>query len=189
VDEDVVAKFSLSARRFVTVHNGFDLSTVTETKFATKVYPRFGDVIKEFRKKQPGIVFVQIGASTSVVIEEADINLVGKTNLRQAAALVKAAACHVDNESGLVTIASCYGTPSCVVYGPSSADYFTYDGNATIRPLHCGGCWWVAKDWMSRCPRGMNQPICMYSQPPGNVAEAVVQLLAANERERSGQAG
>jgi hypothetical protein len=180
-DEEIISKHSLSERRFVTVHNGYDLSTVAQTGSATKVYPRFGEVIKELRKSRPELVFIQIGASTSVVIDEVDINLVGQTNLRQAAALVKAAACHVDNESGLVTIASCYGTPCCVVYGPSSADYFTYEGNATIRPVQCGGCWWIAKDWMSRCPREMNQPVCMYSQPPGRVAEAVIGLLNAKK--------
>jgi hypothetical protein len=176
-DEAVIAKLSLSDKRYVTVHNGFDLSQITQSGTASKVYPRFADVIEQVRKVMPDLVFVQIGSSTSVAIRGTDMNLIGKTSLFEAAALVRGATCHLDNEGGLVTIASCYGTPCCVVFGPSSADYFSYEGNVAIRPVECGGCWWIAKDWMGRCPRGMSEPVCMYSQPPSNVAEGMLQLL------------
>jgi hypothetical protein len=177
VEDDVTSQFSLAGKRYATVHNGFDLKTVTQNGSATKVYPRFGEVIREIRKVMPDLLFIQIGAATSVVIEEADINLLGRTTLQQAAAIVKQSACHIDNESGIVSIASCFGTPCCVVFGPSSADYFSYDGNVAVRPRQCGGCWWIEKDWMSRCPRGMNEPVCMYTQPPSVVADAVIGLL------------
>ena len=178
-DENVVAKHALGDKRYVTVHNGFDLSQITHSGTASKVYPRFGEVIKEVRKARPELIFVQIGASTSVNIDGVDLNLIGQTSLPEAAGLIKGAICHLDNEGGLVTIASCYGIRCCVVFGPSSADYFSYDGNVAIRPAECGGCWWIAKDWMSRCPRGMNEPVCMYKQPPSVVAKGVLQLLNA----------
>lgn len=176
-DDAAVAKFMLAGRRYVTVHNGFDLSQITHSGSASKVYPRFADVIKEVRQAIPDLVFVQVGSSTSVPITGTDFNLIGKTSLAEAAGLVKGATCHIDNEGGLVTVASCYGTPCCVVYGPSSADYFAYQGHVAVRPIQCGGCWWVAKDWLSRCPRGMDEPVCMYTQPPWRVAKGVLQIL------------
>ena len=182
VEDGAVAKFSLSGKRYITVHNGFDLSQVTHTGSVTKVYPKFGEVIAEVRKAKPEFAFVQIGASTSIAVEGIDFNLIGKTSLREAASLVKQASCHLDNEGGLVTIASCYGVPCCVVFGPSSPDYFSYQGNIAVRPVECGGCWWITKDWLSRCPRGMPKPVCMYAQPPSAVARATLQLLEFTER-------
>jgi ADP-heptose:LPS heptosyltransferase len=179
-DEAAVAKFALGEKRYVTVHNGFDVSQVTHSRIATKVYPRFAEVISEIRKLAPDLMFVQVGSSTSTPIEGTDLNLIGKTSLAEAAGLVKRAACHLDNEGGLVTVASCYGTPCCVVYGPSSADYFAYKGHIAVRPIECGGCWWIAKDWLSQCPRGLREPVCMYTQPPRRVAQAVLQLLAGH---------
>lgn len=177
VPENTIAKFELSNRKYITVHNGFDVAQVGHNGSATKVYPRFDEVIAALRKVRPEFLFVQIGASTSVQIAGTDLNLIGKTSLPEAAALVKGACCHLDNEGGLVTVASCYGTPCCVVFGPSSPDYFSYIGNVGVRPLQCGGCWWLRADWLSRCPRGMAEPVCMYTQPPSNVANAVLQLL------------
>jgi hypothetical protein len=177
VDADVLPKFDLSDRQYVTVHNGFDLSQVTPSGSVTKVYPRFGDVIAEIRRERPNLIFVQVGSSTSTPIEGTDLNLIGKTSLRQAAALVKGASCHLDNEGGLVTVASCFGTPCCVVFGPSSPDYLGYPGHAAVRPIECGGCWWISKDWLSKCPREMRQPVCMYTQPPTAVAKAALRLL------------
>jgi len=72
------------------------------------------------------------------------------------------------------------GTPCCAVYGPSSADYFAYKGHAVVRPIECGGCWWITKGWLSQCPRGQREPVCMYTQPPRRVARAVLQLLAGH---------
>lgn len=182
VNDDVLTRYALLGKKYITVHNGFSLAEVAHNKTSTKSYMRFGDVIKEVRKTRPDLSFVQIGAATSVPIEGTDLNLIGQTTLPEAAGLVSKAASHLDNESGFVTVASCFGTPSCVVYGPTSADYFAYDGNIAVRPVACGGCWWTSKDWMTRCPRGMREPICMNTQPPSAVARALLQLLEANHR-------
>lgn len=175
-DEGAPEKYGLAGKRYVTVHNGFDMSQITHNGTSSKVYPFFGEAIKEIGKADPELVFVQLGASTSVRIGNAALNLIGATSLQEAAALIRGAACHLDNESGLVTVASCYGTPACVVFGPTSPDYFAYPGNAVVRPVECGGCWWITRDW-ARCPRGMERPACMYAQPPGRVSAAALALL------------
>jgi len=176
-DVNIVGRLGLVPQSFVTIHNGFDTTEVIQRGGSTKTYPYFGDVIKILRRTIPEIKFVQLGAATSVPIEGVDLNLISKTNLTEAAGLIKDAAIHIDNESGLVHMASCFGTRACVVYGPTNPDFFHYPGNGQVRPMNCGGCWWITKDWLSRCPRGMEEPICMHSQPPRNVAETALGLL------------
>jgi ADP-heptose:LPS heptosyltransferase len=166
----------LAPQAYITIHNGFDTTEVIHRGSSTKTYPHFGEVIKILRRSIPEFKFVQLGAATSVPIEGVDLNLISKTNLAEAAGLIRGAAIHIDNESGLVHIASCFGTLACVVYGPTNPDFFHYPGNGQVRPMICGGCWWITKDWLSRCPRG-EEPICMHGQPPKNVAEMALSLI------------
>jgi ADP-heptose:LPS heptosyltransferase len=180
-DTSIVGRLGLTPQSFITIHNGFDTTEVIQRGSSTKTYPFFGDVIKILRRTIPEIKFVQLGAATSVPIEGVDFNLISKTNLAEAAGLIRDAAIHIDNESGLVHIASCYGTLACVVYGPTNPDFFHYPGNEQVRPRECGGCWWITNDWLSRCPRGTEEPICMHGQPPENVAEAALSLLRGRE--------
>jgi hypothetical protein len=182
IRDDVLKKYALLGKKYVTVHNGFSLGEVAHNKTSTKSYMKFGEVIKEVRRTRSDLLFVQVGASTSVPIDGTDLNLIGRTTLPEAASLVSKAWSHLDNESGFVTVASCFGTPCCVVYGPTSADYYAYEGNIVVRPVACGGCWWTSKDWMTRCPRGMREPICTNLQPPSAVAQALLQLLDARNR-------
>jgi hypothetical protein len=176
-DDGMVRSQGLSGKKFVTVHNGYSTAEISTNRTSTKSYLKFAEVLDLVRLERNDLVFVQIGAHNSVRIETADLILLEKTTLRQAAGLIKAAVCHLDNESGLVTVASCFGAPTCVVYGPTSADYFAYPGNRAVRPVECGGCWWTSRDWMTRCPRGMAAPICMDSQPPLAVAAALLDLI------------
>jgi ADP-heptose:LPS heptosyltransferase len=180
-DANVVGRLGLIPQSFITIHNGFDTTEVIHRGASTKTYPYFGDVVRILRRAIPRFKFVQLGAATSVPIEGVDFNLISKTNLAEAAGLIRDAAIHIDNESGLVHIASCFGTLACVVYGPTNPDFFHYPGNGQVRPKDCGGCWWITKDWLSRCPRGREEPICMHSQPAGNVAETALGLLRGSQ--------
>jgi ADP-heptose:LPS heptosyltransferase len=162
---------------YVTVHNGYDPNMVVSSARATKCYPHFGEVINHLRRRHPDIVFVQVGTSTSVRIDEADLCLVGSTTLPEVAGLIRGAVMHLDNEGGLVHLARAVGTICCVVFGPTSPRYFGYPANINIDPPFCGGCWWVNETWMSHCPRGFATPRCMVEQPSAVVAEAAERYL------------
>ena len=84
---------------------------------------------------------------------------------------------HLDNEGGLVHLASAMGTRSCVVFGPTSSRYFGYPGNVNVDPGFCGGCWWITETWMNHCPRGFATARCMTDQPAAVVARAAATLL------------
>jgi ADP-heptose:LPS heptosyltransferase len=162
---------------YVTVHNGYDPNMVVSHARATKCYPHFGQVIAMLRASHPDVTFVQIGIHTSQPIEEADLNLIGRTSLPEAAGLIRGALFHMDNEGGLVHLAAAMGRPSCVVFGPTSSRYFGYPTNINVDPNFCGGCWWVNATWMNHCPRGFATARCMTEQPATIVARAAEALL------------
>ena len=170
-------RFGLQGRSFVTVHNGFDTNFFISGQRATKCYPHFAEVAARLKAARPDLTVVQIGTTTSDPIPGVDLNLIGRTSLREVAGLLRATALHLDNEGGLVHLAACYGRRSLVVFGPTPSDYFGYPHNINVDPVRCGGCWWIDELWMDRCPRGIGQPECMYSQPPERILALALAAL------------
>ena len=173
VDGGALRKFGLLDRPFVTIHNGFDPEFKKHSQESTKVYPRFDEVVRAIKNEFPEFLVVQIGTVTSKSIDAADIDLIGATNLKELAAIIARSVLNIDNESGIVHLARCFDVPSCVVFGPTSLEYFSYPGNINVAPPVCGGCWWVNKTWMTQCAKGYAQPPCMALQPPEAVVEAL----------------
>lgn len=175
-DEHALPRFGLEGKRYVTLHNGFDAEEaghVGRGRPATKCYPRFPESVPRLREACPNVYIVQLGADTSQPIDAVDLNLIGRTSMAETAAILGSAALHIDNEGGLVHVASCLGTRSCVVFGPTSLDYFGYEENINIPPAFCGGCWWTTGDWLRNCPRGLDGPRCLSQQPPEVIVEAL----------------
>lgn len=177
-DGGVLARLGLRGRPFVTIHNGFDANFVIAGRRATKCYPHFAEVAAGLRAARPDLLIVQIGTTTSEPISSVDLNLIGQTSLIEVAALLRATMLHLDNEGGLVHLAACYGRRSLVVFGPTPSDYFGYPHNINIDPVHCGGCWWIDQLWMGRCPRGLPEPECMFTQPPEKIVAFALDALA-----------
>ena len=165
-DQEALRRFGLQGRAFITIHNGFDPNFIVPAKRATKCYPHFDAVVAGLKTARPEIQIVQLGTTTSEAIAGVNLNLIGQTSLAEAAALLRASALHLDNEGGLVHLAACFRRRSLVVFGPTPSDYFGYPSNINVDPLRCGGCWWIEDSWMDRCPRSMEQPECMFAQPP-----------------------
>ena len=175
-DETALARFGLEGKRYVTLHNGFDAEEanhVGKGRLATKCYPHFPEIVSRLHEVCPDIQIVHLGAGTSRPIDAVDLNLIGRTSLSETTAIIESAALHIDNEGGLVHIASCLGTRSCVIFGPTSLDFFGYEENINIPPASCGGCWWTTGDWLRNCPRGFDGPRCLSEQPPERIVEAM----------------
>lgn len=174
----VLEKFGLVADQYITLHNGYDDTHGGIKKRATKVYADWDRVIVALRRLGLSLPIVQIGSPmTSEAIDNTDRNLVGKTEIEEAMALVAASAFHLDNEGGFVHVAAAFGRQSCVVFGPTSVDFFAYPGNVNIKPRECGGCWWVEPNWMINCPRGLDSPVCMDSHDPESIAAEIMAAL------------
>jgi len=179
-DAGALNKHGLVKGQYITISNGYDEDAQRPgNALITKVYPHFGDVAHLLKISRPDLKIVQIGSSTSTLIQGADLNLINKTTLQEAATLIEHAALHVDNEGGLVHLASALGTRSCVVFGPTLADYFGYEGNINVAPRTCGGCWWMEPTWMTNCVKGHAHPPCMYTQQASDVAAQIERGLRA----------
>jgi Glycosyltransferase family 9 (heptosyltransferase) len=180
VAENVLEQYGLRAKQYLTIHNGFDPAFVITAKAATKCYHQFGEVVRLLKAEHREVKIVQLGSSSSIPISGVDINLIDKTTIEEAAGLIKHALLHIDNEGGLVHVARCLGVRSCVVFGPTPAEYFGYPENINFRPLECGGCWWINETWMDQCPRGFDIPKCMESHLPATIASAISSALHNN---------
>jgi ADP-heptose:LPS heptosyltransferase len=185
LDPSVYNRLQLKTRPYITVSNGFDPEFPLSNRQATKCYPHTAILVTKLKQRFPEIAVVQVGTSTSVNIPDADIDLIGKTNLPQVAAVLAHAQLHIDNEGGLVHIAKCLGTRSCVIFGPTSVDYFGYPENINVRPPFCGGCWWINETWMDSCPRGFETARCLSEQDPEAVLSAISAALAPSTRKRA----
>jgi Glycosyltransferase family 9 (heptosyltransferase) len=174
----VSKQHGLQPGRYITVHNGYESVLPLANRRATKCYPHFAEVVRLLRARHPELAVVQLGTETSEPIAAATHNLIGRTTIKEAAALLQEARLHLDNESGLVHIASCFGVSCCVVFGPTPADYFGYPHNANIGPPVCGDCWWTTENWMDSCPRGFSEPPCTHAQDPHVVAERATTVLS-----------
>ena len=174
-DNAIIDQLSLRQRPFVTINNGFDAGFIITGTASTKTYPHSDELCRLLKMQFPELVIIQIGNATSQPLANADINLVGKTSLAAAAALVQHASLHIDNEGGLVHLASAFATRCCVIFGPTPADYYAYADNINILPSFCGGCWWTTDTWMDVCPRGFKTARCLSEQRP---ADIVAQITA-----------
>jgi hypothetical protein len=176
-DTVVADRLGLESHCYVTVHNGFDTGFVITGRRATKCYPHFDAVVAILKRSVPHLTFVQVGVGTSEPIAECDINLIGKTTLPEVAGILAKSAFHIDNESGLVHLARCYGVTAGVVFGPTPAGYFAYPDNVSIEPPVCGNCWWMTRTWMDSCAKGYAAPRCMTEQEPALVADRILAAM------------
>jgi Glycosyltransferase family 9 (heptosyltransferase) len=184
---EAMERFSLAGRRYITVHNGFSTlqaHMVERGAKATKCYPHFAEVVAGLRERLPGLTVVQLGAgTTSTPVDGVECNLLGRTTLPETAEILRHSLLHIDNESGLVHLAACLGVKSCVLFGPTDAEFFAYDSNINLHPPVCGGCWWITEDWMTTCPRGFVEARCLSQQRPETVIDAVVSYFGDGENE------
>lgn len=169
---NALKKFGVEGRPYITAGNGVDEEFEWSAP-ATKLYPYFDDVLAKLKNRFPTLSLIQVGANNSIPLRNVDACLVNKTSLEEVGALIKHAILHLDSEGGLVHLASCVGTRSCVIFGPTSKEYFGYADNLNIGPATCGDCFWTSKHWLKNCVRGFEKPRCLYELTPDFVCESV----------------
>lgn len=173
-------KFGIPDRPYITIADGYDYSfhaNKSGTASSTKSYPHFDSLIREIKREHPGSFIVQIGKDVGKPMLGADLVLLNKTSLSEMAEILRSSSLHIDNEGGLVHLANCLDVRSCVIFGPTSLEYFGYEENLNVAPIFCGNCYWVNPTWMVECPRGYNSPRCLTDQPPGLVAAQLAPTL------------
>ena len=181
MDDKALAKYNLENQPYITVHNGFNTlqkDWVGKGRRATKCYPHYNALVMQLRARFPELKVVQLGtADTSEAITGVDYNLISRTTLAECATILSHSLLHIDNEGGFVHLAACLDVKSCVIFGPTDAEFFSYEDNINVAPKFCGGCWWVTEDWLGQCPRGYETPRCLSEQPPEAIAELLTPEL------------
>ncbi len=164
-------------RPFITFHRGNDVAYGGD---AVKLWPleSYSSLIRMMKEKYPGYLMVQIGVSRERCppMDGIDIDLVGQTSMENVKGIMKYASLHVDSEGGFVHLRrSLMGGQSVVFFGPTSLDYYAYEGNINISGTGCNiPCEWITKDWISSCARGFAHPPCMTSISPEDVMDRIV---------------
>jgi ADP-heptose:LPS heptosyltransferase len=101
------------------------------------------------------------------------INLVGKTTLRQMAAVIKASRAYVGNDYGPTHIAAATDTPVVAVFGSSCRHRFEPAGRSLVvyRELPCGTC--AGGHFPDRCR------VCVFGKPKCMLDIGVEEVRAA----------
>lgn len=176
-DETASLRAGLSGKNYITINNGFDSNLIVSGDRSTKYYPHGDELVREFKRRYPEFLVVQVGARNSLPISCVDVQLIGKTSLQEVAGVLKRSKLHLDSEGGLVHLAQCWNVNCCVLFGPTPADYFAYEDNINIQPTFCGDCWWRTKTWMDICALGLTEPRCLSDISPAQVLERVRERL------------
>jgi hypothetical protein len=174
----VLAKYDLTSRPYVTIHNASDENFMIGAlrmgdRQSTKLYPHFARVVELLHDRFPGLYVVHLGGSNSRSIAGVDLDLRGRCTIQESAAILSRSCLHIDVESGMVHLAASLGVRSAVLFGPTNLEYFAYDGNINIPPATCGDCWWMNQDWMLNCAKGYALPKCLDDIPPERVVKAL----------------
>jgi hypothetical protein len=107
------------------------------------------------------------------------INLIGKTSLRETAALLSQCQLFVGSDSGPVHLAVAVGTPTIGLFGPLNPAYLIAPSPNFIplwSEVECRGCWSDSRmKHPDHCPKVV--PDCMTSIPFSRVVESSEKLL------------
>ncbi len=121
------------------------------------------DLLVEVKGHYPGLPFVILGDSNETSLGRSledpnlgSINLVGKTTLKEAIALIAGADAYLGQDSGLMHVAAALGRPTFTIWGASDPGTIGYevlnpDHHVDIRlPVRCAPCYSLSNPNKSR---------------------------------------
>lgn len=159
-EEDTLTRFELTTKKFITVNREVGFAKTTES---TKLWPlnHYRQLIDLLKQAYPAYTLVEVGCGRGQRLGNTHSSLVGKTSLEEIKVLLKHAALHIDCDGGLVHLRhALQGGPSCVFFGPTSAEVFGYSENINLSsqacPIHCE---FYSKTWQERCM--LENPVCL----------------------------
>jgi hypothetical protein len=150
---------------YIVVNNGTDAAY--EGKLQTKSWPWWNRLVPLLE-----LPVVQVGLYYDEPIANA-VDLRGKTNLYQAAGVLRDAVAVVCCEGGIMHLAKAVGSKEVVVLrGPTRGYLFQYPGHTMVDSYVCSPCYWDTEKWHFSCPKQIDA-VCMKSITPERVAYVV----------------
>lgn len=184
----VLQKFNLQNRQFITLHSGISgiptqfldkgVDPVIAKQNATRTIPLslLEDILVCLKQQYPDYLLVHIGDKDALPVQHADLNLAGKTSLKESLCLLSKSACHIDNDAGLIHLRHAMGLRSVVVWGPTLGAFVGYPEDINIQG-NCTGCMWLTPNWESHCPKGYACAKCIYDISAEDITSAVQKVL------------
>lgn len=179
--DSTLAKYNLKGKQFITFCRATGANSATHPKMWPIEY--YNVLVKLLKEKYPNLILVQIGDAnqTYEIINNIDLNLVGKTNFEELKCLLKSSILHVDGEGGLVHLRKAInGNESIVLFGPTSLEFYGYSSNVNIKAENiCSiDCQWVSNDWDKLCIKTKsNYNPCLHSILPEFVFKKICNEL------------
>ena len=143
----------------------------------TKCLPhaRMREVLVELKKwKVPTVL---LGTTNDPGDYPVDIDLRGRSNLLEAAEIVRKSRLVLGPEGGLVNLARAVSVPSVVFFGSTPVEFFGFKANRNLAPSFCGGCWWTTESYLRQCPLLEPIPPCTNSIDAPTIVAAVEELF------------
>ena len=166
---------------YITIHDGFDIhnsSIVSGRATKTWKWEHWNTLVRGLKLHRPDIDIIQLGSSTSRLIDGVDISLVNKTSIKEAFDVLSKSRLHIDGDSGLVHAATRLGVPCVVLWGPTPARFYGYEQNINIVSDVCPrACYGVKENWNDKCPIGYMSPECMDQISPEEVLKKTLQVF------------
>jgi heptosyltransferase-2 len=109
-------------------------------------------------------------------VPERVTNLLGRTDIMEAAAVIEGALVFIGNDSGLMHLAEAVGVPVIALFGPTVEEFGYYpslpQSKVLERSIPCRPC---SRNGRRPCPRGTQE--CLTGIPVDSVEEALWDLL------------
>lgn len=122
-----------------------------------------------------GIIPVQLGLTTDLLLHPSVMDLRGKTTLRQAAGYLKRSKGYIGIEGGLFHLAKAVGTPSVVIFNTTSETCFAYPDTHVVTKRLCKPCWLHDSWYQGKCLHGHRT--CLNLPDWENVTAEVSKML------------
>lgn len=168
-------KYGIYNKKYVVVNRDIDAKgTLVHPKlWSTDSYNRLLKLIKSSYKD---LLIVKVGADdVDSKMEDIDIDLSGQTSLDELKVILKYSILLISSEGGLVHINHFLYKKSAVIFGPTDEKYFGHDQDLKFVDRWCCGlpCNYMQSQWMRRCIKDYDIPMCMQSVRPEKVYEGI----------------
>ncbi|HXV27359.1 MAG TPA: glycosyltransferase [bacterium] len=165
-------------RKWGLQHGSIRIAVSPAARWISRQSPRLFwiELIEYFIREQASQVFV-LGRDEEPLPVGTD--LIGKTTVRETAALLSQCHLFVGTDSGPVHLALAAGTPTVGLYGPLNPCYLIQDQPGFIpiwSEVECRGCWSDGRmTYPDHCPK--IEPDCMKSISAARVIEASKKMM------------
>jgi ADP-heptose:LPS heptosyltransferase len=162
--------------RYAVVSNSAEWLSL-QSSLWTKCLPhaRIREVLLELKKRK--VPTVLMGTTNDPGDYPVDFDLRGRSNLLEAAEIVRRARLVLGPEGGLVNLARAVSVPSVVFFGSTPVEFFGFKANRNLAPRFCGGCWWTTESYLRHCPLLEPIPPCTNSIDAPTIVAAVEELF------------